>query len=189
MSSSPPRCRACAGFFGRRVGDLRHGDAELLGDHAHGFGEGDVLDLLDEGENIASGVAAEAVKELVAGVNRERRSLFLVKRTKPGVVLRAGLAQLDVLAHDADDVGLLLDGGGEVAGLGHGHSVPHKARQRIGNRCEIRGRNSLGKHRQSHFNGQGVSRQLDSEQANFRVARHPSTMPNEQPPHGVSLLS
>ena len=106
-------------LLGRGVGDLGHRDAELLGHHAHGFGEGDVLDLLHEAEDIASGIAAEAVKELVAGVHRERRGLFLMEGAQPGLVLRAGFAQLDVLAHNADDVGLLLDGAGKIAGIGH----------------------------------------------------------------------
>ena len=43
------------------------------------------------------------------GVHRERRRLFLMKRAQPLKVLRAALAQLDVLAHNADDVGLLLE--------------------------------------------------------------------------------
>ncbi len=86
---------------------------------AHGFGEGDVLDLLHEAEDIARNSAAEAVKELVGGVDRERRRLFLVKRAQPLVILRAGLAQLHVLADDADDVGLLLEGRREVAGVRH----------------------------------------------------------------------
>ena len=106
-------------LFRRGVRDFRHRDAELLGHHAHGLGEGDVLDLLHEAEDIASGIAAEAVEELVAGVHRKRRRLFLVEGTQPLVILRAALAQLDVLADDADDVGLLLDGAGEIAGIGH----------------------------------------------------------------------
>ena len=81
-----------ARFFRRRVGNFRHGDAELLSHHAHGFGEGDVLNPLDEGEDIASGVAAEAVKELVAGVDGERRRLFLVERAESLVILGAAFA-------------------------------------------------------------------------------------------------
>src|SRR5271165_2854683 len=42
-----------------------------------------------------------------------------MKRTQPGVVLRAGFAQLDVLAHNADDVSLLLDGARKIAGTRH----------------------------------------------------------------------
>ena len=47
-----------------------------------------------------------------------------MKRAEAGVVLRSGLAQLDVLADDADDVGLLLDGLCEVVGHGrYGQSI------------------------------------------------------------------
>ncbi len=37
-----------ARFFLRRILHLRHGDAEFVGDYAHRFGEGDVLDLLNK---------------------------------------------------------------------------------------------------------------------------------------------
>jgi hypothetical protein len=46
-----------------------------------------------------------------------------VERTEAAEVLRTRLAQLDVLAHDADDVSLLLDSIGETAGIGHRNSV------------------------------------------------------------------
>jgi hypothetical protein len=42
-----------------------------------------------------------------------------VEGTEPGEVLRAGLFQLDVVADDADDIGLLLDGVCEIAGVRH----------------------------------------------------------------------
>ena len=42
-----------------------------------------------------------------------------MKRTKPGVVLRPSLLQLDVVAHNANDVRLLFNGFLEVAGVGH----------------------------------------------------------------------
>jgi hypothetical protein len=41
-----------------------------------------------------------------------------VERTEAGVVLSAGFAELEVVADDADDVGLLLDELSEV--IGHG---------------------------------------------------------------------
>jgi len=141
-------------FFRRRVADLGHGDAQFFSHHSHGFGKGDVLDLLDESENISAGIAAKAVKELVSRVHGKRRGLFLVERAQPRVILRAGFPQLDVLAHNADDVGLLLDGAGEIAGLGHETSVPENSGSRLVRklsglryvriRCGIRRRNSLG---------------------------------------------
>ena len=107
---------------------LGRGDAELLRDGADGLGKGDVLDLLDEGEDVAGDSAAEAVEVLAAGVDGKRRRLFAMEGTEPGVVLRAGFAQLDVFADDADDVGLLLDGVGEVSGISHGTSLPHSGK-------------------------------------------------------------
>ena len=44
---------------------------------------------------------------------------------------RARLAQLDVLAHNADDVSLLLDGGGKVARLRHESSLPENSGSRL----------------------------------------------------------
>ena len=92
---------------------------ELLRDQAHGFGEGDVFDFLDEAEDVAGHAAAEAVIKLARGMDGKRRRLFAVKRAKPGEVLRPGLLQLDVVADDADDVRLLLDRVREVAGVRH----------------------------------------------------------------------
>ncbi len=96
----------------------------FLGYGAHGFGEADVFHLLDEGEDVAGLVAAEAVVELAAGVDGEGGGLFFVEGAEAGVVLRAGFAQPDVVADDVDDVGLLLDGLGEVGGhAGFGYRV------------------------------------------------------------------
>jgi hypothetical protein len=61
-------------------------------------------------------VAAEAVKVAVCGVDREGSGLFFVKWAQAAVVLRAGFAELEIVADDADDVGLLLDVLGEVVG-------------------------------------------------------------------------
>ena len=61
---------ACLASFLRRVElGLGRTDAQLLGNGADGFGEGDVLDLLDEREDVAGNSAAEAVKVLAGGVD------------------------------------------------------------------------------------------------------------------------
>ena len=110
-----------AGFFGGAELALGQRDAALGGDDADGFGEADVLHLHDEGEDVALFVAAEAVEVAVGGVDGEAAGLFFVEGAEAGVVLRAGLAELDVVADDADDVGLLLDELGEV--IGHANAV------------------------------------------------------------------
>jgi len=61
-------------------------------------------------------MAAEAIEVSVSGVDREGAGFFLVKGAEAGVVLGSGLAQADVVANDADDVGLLLDGLSEIIG-------------------------------------------------------------------------
>ena len=53
-------------------------------------------------------------------MNGKRRRFLVVKRTKPGEILRSSLLQFDVVTDDADDVCLLLDDFFEVDGVGHG---------------------------------------------------------------------
>jgi hypothetical protein len=74
---------------------------------------------LDEAENVSGGAAAKAMEELPRGMNRKRGRLLVMKRAQTRVILRARLLQLDVVADDTDDVSLLLDGIGEVTGVGH----------------------------------------------------------------------
>ena len=83
-------------------------------------GETDVVQLHYEGENVTFFVTSEAVEVAVRRVYGERGRLFLVKRAQSGVVLGAGFAQFHVFADDFDDIGLLLDGLGEV----FSHGVP-----------------------------------------------------------------
>src|SRR5256886_703113 len=97
-------------------------DAEFLRDRPHRLGESDVLDLLHEAEDVSRQAASEAVIELPRGMHGKRWRLLTVKWTKPGIILRPSLLQLDVIAHNADDVRLLLDGVREIAGVGHGWS-------------------------------------------------------------------
>src|SRR5207248_8226817 len=74
----------------------------------------DVFQFLDEGEDVARLVAAEAIVVLMGGVDGKGAGLFLVKGAEASVVLRAGFAELEVVADDADDVSLLLDELSEV---------------------------------------------------------------------------
>ena len=55
-------------------------------------------------------------KNWLRGMHRERRRLFLMEGAQPGKFCAPALAQLDVLAHNADDVGLLLDGAAKSPG-------------------------------------------------------------------------
>ena len=111
------------GFLGlcrTRERDLGQRNPQLLRHRSHRFGESNVLDFLHKAENIAGNSAAKAVIKLPRGVHRKRWCLLVMKGTEPGVVLRPRLLQLDVVADDANDVRLLLDGFLEVAGVGHG---------------------------------------------------------------------
>ena len=106
------------GFFGRSEFALREGDAAFLGDGADRFREADVFDFLDEGEDVAVLVAAEAVEELAAGVDAEGGGFFLVEGAEAVEVLRAGFFEADVFSDDFDDVGLFFDVLGEIGGHG-----------------------------------------------------------------------
>src|SRR5258708_39496648 len=114
--AAPPRLLRLSG---RAVLGLGQGEAQLLRHQADGLGKTDVLDLLHEAENVAGNAAAKAMIELARGVDGKRRRLLLVERTQPGKVLRSRLLQLDVVAHNADDIRLLLDRECEIAGVSH----------------------------------------------------------------------
>ena len=102
----------------RRRGELAlgQGNAGLGGDRADGFREGDHVHLHDKGEDVALLVTAEAVEVAVGGIDGETAGFFLVEGAEAGIVLRAGLAQLYVVADDLDDVDLGFHGLGEVVG-------------------------------------------------------------------------
>jgi hypothetical protein len=109
-------------FLGGAELPLGEGDAALGGDDADGLGEADVLHLHDEGEDVALFVAAETVEVAVGRVDGEGAGLFFVEGAEAGVVLGSGFAELEVVADDPDDVGLLLDELGEVIGHVRGAS-------------------------------------------------------------------
>src|SRR5579862_8939815 len=66
-------------LFRRGISHLRQRDVQLLGDSSHRLRKADVFDPLHESEDVAGGAAAEAVKELPRGVDRERRRLLVVE--------------------------------------------------------------------------------------------------------------
>src|SRR5919106_5839744 len=87
-------------------------DAEAVGQPLDRAREVDALRLLDERDQVAALPAAEAVEELVRGVDREARRPLLVERAAPGPA-GARLAELRSRADDLDHVGRrlhLLDG-------------------------------------------------------------------------------
>jgi hypothetical protein len=57
-------------------------DPVLAGETAHRLGEGQVLDLHQEGERVAPLLAAEAVVGTAIGIDMERRGLLAVERTQ-----------------------------------------------------------------------------------------------------------
>src|SRR5438876_398358 len=109
----------------RRTAVTRLGqrDAKFLRDRPHRLGESDVLDLLHEAENVSRQPASEAVIELPRSMHGKRWRLLAMKGTQPRIILRPSLLQLDVIAHNADDVRLLLNRVREIAGVGHGWRV------------------------------------------------------------------
>src|SRR5690348_481221 len=96
-----------AAFFGRTLAGLRYRNAALLRDGANSLRKGQLVHFHHEFENVAACAAAEAVIDLLHGMDGERRSLFLMERAQTGEVL-AALFEADVFADDADDVRLLL---------------------------------------------------------------------------------
>ena len=81
----------------RHAGPLRHG--------LHRLGEREALQLHHEVEDRAPLPAAEAVKNPLRRADRKRRGLLLVEGAA-GRPVRALLLELDVVRHDAHDVGL-----------------------------------------------------------------------------------
>src|SRR5882724_11760727 len=119
--------RSQLGFFrlGRAAkAGFRERYVQLLRDRSHRLRKGNVLYFLHEAEHIARRPAPETVKELPRGMHRERRRLLAMKRTQPRKILRPRLLQLDVIAHHADDIRLLLERVREIARVGHGWSGP-----------------------------------------------------------------
>src|SRR4029077_765870 len=91
-----------------------------LGEHLEGASLVGLLDQLDEGEDVARPLAAEAVPRLHLRVDLEAGTVLLVERAQAPQVLVA-LGQADVLLDDLDEVDLRLDLGKGVVSSGGGH--------------------------------------------------------------------
>ena len=83
--------------------------AEPVGEALDRLGEGQVVDLHDEGDDVAADLAAEAVEGAHARADREGRRLLVVEGAEALEVAAAGRPERDHLADHVGDVGPLLD--------------------------------------------------------------------------------
>ena len=97
-----------AALLGRTFARLWNADAAFFSNGADGFGKRGLVHLHHELEDVAALAAAEAMVELLGGVNGEGRRFLLMERAKAAEIL-AAFFQANVFADDADDVRLLLD--------------------------------------------------------------------------------
>ena len=98
-----PRPGAALGPGGTPALHDRQRDVGPFGQSLHGFHEGQVLEFLQEGEDVAALVAAEAVVVPAGRADLERRGLLVVEWAQPLEVSAAGVAQRDVLPHHLFD--------------------------------------------------------------------------------------
>ena len=98
-------------------------DVGAFGEAAHGVHEADVFVFLDKGEDIAPFMAAEAVKDLLGGVDVEAGGFFLVKGAEGGEVGPRPF-QGQVGADDIHDVA----GGADLFAGGGGKQTSHRER-------------------------------------------------------------
>ena len=106
---------------------LRHRHAGAVGQILHGFGEAQSLVFHDETDGRAVRAAAEAVVELFARADGERRGLFFVERAA-GHVVGAAFLQRHALVDDVDNIGFgqqLVDefAGNHASALGLGNGL------------------------------------------------------------------
>src|SRR5690606_17072683 len=78
-------------------------DARLGREPLHRLGEGQVLDLLDEPDDVAARLAAEAEVQPARGRPVERRRLLVMERAEALEVAPARVAELEVLADHVGD--------------------------------------------------------------------------------------
>ena len=99
-------------LFGRElhVGQRHAGLGGELGEHVE---KAAPRRAHEEFDDVAGGLAAEAIEEALVGTDVERRRLFAVKRAQAGEVA-TGLLQLDGAADDGADIGASFDFGDDL---------------------------------------------------------------------------
>jgi len=106
LSRRPPLLRRCAPLRRR---ELALGQRNPAWSHrAHRLRKAERVHLHDEGEDVAFSCSRAVI--VAVGALTEKLPVFSLWNGHRPCSSAAGLAQLQVLAHDADDVHLLLDG-------------------------------------------------------------------------------
>ena len=112
----PAAAAAVALHVGGRAAGVGDGVTDPVGEQFNRLDEADTLDLLQEGVGVAAFPAPEAVEVPVVWPDVERRRLLVVERAQPLQRIRAGAAQLDVLADEVLDADLITDCGDVAIG-------------------------------------------------------------------------
>jgi hypothetical protein len=108
-------------------------DAVLVGQPLHRLAERETVDLHQEGDDVTTGLAAEAVEKSSTRGDMEGRRLLVVEGAQPLERATARLAQRDVGRHDLVDARLLThlgdvvvpDPSSHVAESTSAHPHPH----------------------------------------------------------------
>src|SRR6185312_2709895 len=103
-----PALARIPGLFGRMKLLLRQRHPNLLCDRPHCLRKAEAVHLHDERKNVAGLVAPEAVIKPLRHIHRKAARLLLMKWAQAREVLRPRLAQLHIVADDANNVGLVL---------------------------------------------------------------------------------
>ena len=82
-------------------------DPRLLREHFHGLGEGQVVDLLHEGDDVATLAASKTVEHAQVGAHVEGGGALIVEGTQPLERADPGALEGDMLADDILDPGAL----------------------------------------------------------------------------------
>ena len=80
-------------------------NTHLVGQQSHGFGETQIVDLLDEGDDVPAHATTKAVEETTPRGDLEAGGLLIVERAQPLQGTTARIAQLHIAAHHLVDAG------------------------------------------------------------------------------------